>query len=214
MRAGGEFSAIARYERRAIARRAFVRSLPVLMGYLTMGFAAGVLMAAKGPSSLAPLWAGVCAFAFVSGTLSFSVVPAFAGALTPGEVAVLALAINFRYSFYGFSMLARWRRIPLLQKWFLVHSLADEIYALDVACTLADPLKHRYYCLWNHALNTVYWVVGVTAGAIAGSELPIPSKGVEFAMAALFLVILTDQLRAALRRPARAGAKKEVSRVA
>jgi fluoride ion exporter CrcB/FEX len=62
LRAGGEFSAIARYERRAIARRAFVRSLPVLMGYLTMGFAAGVLMAAKGPSSLAPLWAGVCAF--------------------------------------------------------------------------------------------------------------------------------------------------------
>ena len=32
------------------------------------------------------------------------------------------------------------------------------------------------------------------ARALAGAALPIPSKGIEFAMVALFIVILTDQV--------------------
>ena len=48
------FSSLAPLERRAIARRAFVNSLPVLMGYLTMGFAAGVLLSAL--ASMQPSW--------------------------------------------------------------------------------------------------------------------------------------------------------------
>jgi len=166
-----------------------VNSLPVLMGYLTMGFAAGVLLSVKALIPCAPLWSALIAFGAISGTLSFAVVPAIA-------------ASDPCYAFYGFSMLGRWRGIPLLQKWFLVHSLADEIYALDLACRIPDPLKNRYYCLWNHALCATYWVVGSTAGALAGAALPIPSRGIEFAMVALFLVIFTDQMKGWLKRHA------------
>ena len=190
-----EFAAINRKKRRVIARRAFVDTLPILMGYTTMGFAAGVLLAAKGGVTMAPVWSGLCGFAFISGTLSFAIVPAMAGGYTFAAVALLALGINFRYAFYGISFVGKWKNIPLLQKWFLVHSLADEIYALDVACGIEDELKHRYYCLWNHALNASYWFIGTTLGGIVGAALPIPSKGIEFAMVALFLVIFTDQMR-------------------
>ena len=47
---------IPRRERIAMIRRAFVDSVPVLMGYTTMGFVAGVLLAAKGNVVLSPLW--------------------------------------------------------------------------------------------------------------------------------------------------------------
>ena len=194
------FSQIAPRERRAIARRAFVGSLPVLMGYTTMGFAAGVLFAVQAGAPCPALWSFVVALALVSGTMSFAIVPALAAGMSPWGVALLALGVNFRYAFYGFSMLKKWRGIPLAQKWFLVHSLADEIYALDVACRLKDPLRNRLYCLWNHALNVSYWVAGSVAGALAGAELPIPSKGIEFAMVALFLVIFTDQMKGLARR--------------
>jgi len=191
----GEFSRIGGKEKFVIVRRAFIASLPVLMGYVTMGFAAGVLMAAKGGvGAWSPFWSGLCGFAFISGTLSFAIVPAFAGGYTFGAVALLALGINFRYAFYGFSLVGRWRKVPLLQKWFLIHSLADEIYALDVACPIKDETKHRYYCLWNHALNASYWFIGTTLGGAAGAALPIPTRGIEFAMVALFLVIFTDQM--------------------
>ncbi len=202
----GEFASIAASERRTIFRQAFVASVPVLLGYVTMGFAAGVLMAVKGGVGIwAPLWSGLCGFAMVSGTLSFAIVPAMAGGYTFGAVALLALGINFRYAFYGFSLVGRWKRIPLWQKWFLVHSLADEIYALDVARAEPDALKHRYYCLWNHGLNVAYWVFGTTLGGVAGAALPIPSKGIEFAMVALFLVIFTDQVRGFFERRAKHG---------
>lgn len=193
------FSHIAPFERRAIFRRAFVNSLPVLMGYVTMGFAAGVLLSVKGGVPFAPLWSLVISASLVSGTMSFAIVPALAQGDSLLSVALLTLGINFRYAFYGFSMLGRWRSIPLLQKWFLVHSLADEIYALDVACRIKDSDKHRYYCLWNHALCAAYWVLGSTSGAVAGAALPLPSKGIEFAMVALFLVIFTDQMKGFFR---------------
>lgn len=194
------FSQIARRERRAIVRRAFISSLPVLMGYLTMGFAAGVLFAVQVKAPCAPAWSFLLAALVVSGTMSFSVVPAIVSGMSLWGVALLTLGINFRYAFYGFSMLKKWRGIPLLQKWFLVHSLADEIYALDVACRLRDPLRNRYYCLWNHAFNASYWVVGSVSGTLAGAELPIPSQGIEFAMVALFLVIFTDQMKGLAKR--------------
>ena len=169
------------------------------MGYTTMGFAAGVLLSVKGGVYCAPAWSFVIAAMLVSGTMSFAIVPAMAASESFLAVALLTLGINFRYSLYGFSMLAKWKGIPVLQKWFLVHSLADEIYALDLACTIKDPLKNRLYCLFNHAFCVGYWVLGSVAGSIAGSALPIPSKGIEFAMVALFLVIFTDQMKGFFR---------------
>jgi predicted branched-subunit amino acid permease len=38
--------------------------------------------------------------------------------------------------------------------------------------------------------------VGCTLGALLGDVLQIPDKGVDFVMAALFITILTDQVRA------------------
>ena len=194
------FSQIARCERRAIVRRAFINSLPVLMGYTTMGFAAGVLFAVQVEASCAPVWEFFLAALVISGTMSFAIVPAIVAGTSIWGIALLTLGINFRYAFYGFSMLGRWRGVPRLQKWFLIHSLADEIYALDVGCKLKDPLKNRFYCLWNHGFNASYWILGSVTGAIAGSELPIPSEGIEFAMVALFLVIFTDQMKGLLKR--------------
>ncbi|MCR5414171.1 MAG: AzlC family ABC transporter permease [Kiritimatiellae bacterium] len=190
-----ESSSIAPFERRAIFRRALLNSLPVMMGYTTMGLAAGVLLAAKGGVEFAPLWSLAIATVCISGTLSFALVPAIAAQEPLAAVAFLTLGINFRYAFYGFSLLGRWKDVPFFRKWFLVHSLSDEIYALDIACRIKDPLKYGTYCLWNHALCWLYWIVGSVAGAMAGAALPVPSNGIEFAMVALFLVILTDQLK-------------------
>ena len=194
-----EFSAIPRAERRRIFRAAFVASLPILLGYTTMGFAAGVMLGTK-DVPFAPFWSGLLALTTVSGTLSFVVPEQIDRAASLLSFAVLTLAINFRYAFYGFSMLERWKGVPFFQKYFLVHSLADEIYAVDLACPERDPLKNRLYCLANHTLDVGYWFAGTTLGAVAGANLPIPSKGIEFAMVALFLVIFTEQAKGFLRK--------------
>lgn len=157
-------------------------------------------MAVAGDVPMAPFWAGLCALAFVSGTLSFAIVPAIQSGMGLAGIALLALSINFRYAFYGVSMVESWRGMPFFRKWFLIHSLADEIYALDVSCRLPNVHDRRFYSLCNHAFNFFYWVAGTTAGGIAGASLKLPSKGIEFAMTALFTVIFTDQIKYLCRK--------------
>ena len=178
-----------------IFRKAFRDSIPVMMGYLTMGFAGGVLLAVKSGLGYAPVWAAVMAVTILSGTMQFAVVPAIAAGDSVLSVALLTLAINFRYAFYGFSMIERWRGVPILRKAFLISALSDETYALESVAPYPDRKDHLTYSTILSTLDVSYWLVGVTTGAIVGSAFTLPSKGIEFAMVALFLVIFTDQMR-------------------
>jgi 4-azaleucine resistance transporter AzlC len=199
----------ARRRERGLLKRAFIDSLPVLMGYSSMGFAAGVLLGAKGDVPFAPVWGLLTSAMFVSGTLSFAIVPLLASSASIASVALLTLAINFRYAFYGISMLSRWKDVPLLKKLFLIHMLTDENYALETSCAEADPKRYESYCLRLSAFNQSYWIAGCTAGcvvvyalerALSPETIKDASGGIEFAMVALFLVILTDQIKGFLRR--------------
>lgn len=185
-------------------RLAFVDSLPVLMGYSTMGFAAGAFLAAAGHVPFAPAWGAVTSVAFVSGTLSFAIVKPMAEHASLWSVALLTLALNFRYAFYGLSMLSRWKGIGLWRKIFLIHLLTDENYALEVASPIRRPRAYERYCLRLSFLNLSYWFIGIVSGATAvwGLERALSperiraaTNGIEFAMVALFLVIFTDQAR-------------------
>lgn len=176
-----------------VFRRALVDSIPVAMGYITMGFAAGVLMAVKSGVEWPVFWSGFTAVTSFSGTMQFVAVDMFRTQAALLDAAILAFAINFRYALYGFSMLGRWRGIPLWKKLYLVWGLTDETYALECGCGIEDKGGFIRYCLTLTALNHCYWLFGTVTGAIAGAELPIPSRGIEFAMVALFIVIFTDQ---------------------
>jgi len=182
-------------ERRSALKRSFVDTLPVMMGYVTMGLAAGVLFAAKVDLPLVPLYSAVLAASCLSGTLSFAIVPPLAAGAPVGEIALLALAVNFRYAFYGIPMVERWRGVGLARKLFLVHTLSDEIFALNVSCRIKRPETNLFYCTANGVMCLCYWVAGSTAGAVAGKTLPFRSDGIDFAMAALFIVVFIDQIR-------------------
>ena len=121
----------------------------------------------------------------------------------------MTLAVNFRYAFYGFSMLGRWKNVSFFRKCYLILMLTDENYALESASPIQDPEEHLRYCTYLSVLNHSYWIVGVTSGAVAVALLGMVvdpdairgwTNGMEFAMLALFLVIFTDQMRGFCRR--------------
>lgn len=181
--------------RKPVLKQAFVSSLPVLMGYTTMGFAAGVLLAAKSGIRLPALWAFLTSATSISGALQFMLVDWIRTARPMLDVALLTVCLNVRYSMYGLSLIERFRGLPLAKKLYLIWSLTDETYALEVENKVPPGGDSILYCLTLAALNHCYWIAGVTAGALAGAALPFPNKGIDFAMTALFLVILTDQCR-------------------
>ena len=195
----------------SILRQAFVASLPVLTGYSTMGFAAGVLLALHGGLSFSWLWAGASSAILVSGPLQFLFVDWVRSGAAYADVAALVVCLNVRYSLYGLSLLDRFAAAPWPVRVYLVGTITDETYALQVQCPYPPGPRGTRYCLLLAAFDHAYWIFGVVAGAVAGAALPFAAKGIDFAMTALFLVILTDQCRErANRLPAFLGAVSAV----
>lgn len=189
-----------------VVRRAFVSSLPVMMGYLAMGFAAGVLLAAHSGVKFPAFWGALTSATSISGALQFMIVD-WARMRTPLiSVALLTLCLNIRYAMYGLSLITKFKNIARWKKLYLIWSLTDETYALEVAEKEHSHNDSIRYCLTLAALNHLYWIIGVTSGAVAGMALPFSDQGIDFAMTALFIVILTDQCREAQNRiPAATG---------
>ena len=44
-------------------------------------------------------------------------------------------------------------------------------------------------------LDHLYWIIGSLIGALAGTLIPFSFEGVDFALTALFAVLLTDQVK-------------------
>jgi len=191
----------------AISIIAFRDSLPILMGYGTMGFAAGVVFAACSQTACPAFWSGAAAVTGFSGTLQFAIGYWFRDNASLAFVALATLAISFRYVFYGFSLAGRWRGIGLPRKLFLILGLTDENYALESSKHFFLKKDFIRYCTVLTALNLAYWTAGCTLGALVGGAFKLPDKGVDFVMAALFISVLTDQVRALFkRRGAKGGA--------
>lgn len=198
-------SGITGNRRRALFHRALINSLPVLMGYSTMGFAAGVLLALHGHISFSPLWAAISSAIFVSGPLQYLFADWVNKLTTLGPILLIVVCVNFRYALYGLSLIERFKGISPLKKLYLIGTITDETYALQMgARRIPAGAPLHFYCLTLTALDHIYWVGGVTVGALTGSivgaalppeRIASATRGIEFAMTSLFLVILAEQLR-------------------
>ena len=55
--------------------------------------------------------------------------------------------------------------------------------------------KRGLFMVLIAALDQVYWVAGTLAGALAGALIPFEMKGVSFALTALFVVLMIEQIK-------------------
>ena len=85
---------------------AFPYTLPVLMGYLSIGIVFGWMMAAIG---YAPLWSVAMSLTIYAGSGQYLGVSLLESAAPLLDVAFLTLIINFRHLVYGLSMLEKFR---------------------------------------------------------------------------------------------------------
>ncbi len=187
-------------------RKAFADSLPVLMGYLSMGIAFGILLATqvKGANFLT---AAMMSFSTISGSMQFAAVEMLANAAsyTLLLTAMLAVLINIRYAMYGISLVRYFANYPWYIRYYLIWTLTDETYALESSTTLRGR-KRMYYSLLVSSFDHLYWFTGSVIGAAAGAFITFDTAGIDFAMTALFLVVLTDLVRhKANRLPALTG---------
>lgn len=92
-------------DRKALSA-AFPVTVPVLMGYLAIGIAFGLMLQEIGYNFI---WAFFMSLTIYAGSGQYLGVTLLGAAASLGTVAVMTLLINFRHLVYGLSMLEKFR---------------------------------------------------------------------------------------------------------
>lgn len=171
-------------------------SAPVFFGYISIGFAYGFLLVKAG---LAWYWAPVSSLLIFAGAAQFMAVGMIAGGQGLLEMGVAVLLVNSRHMVYGFSLLERFASFRRYKP-YLIFGLTDETYALLTTVEPPDGTDPEAFDFWITLLNQSYWVAGGILGALLGSLLEWNAPGVDFALTALFVVLLIEQIKS-LKRP-------------
>lgn len=170
---------------------AFVRSLPIMAGYIVLGLGFGVLLQSKG---YGVGWALAMGGLIYAGSMQYVAIDLLAGGASLISAALMTLMVNARHLFYGISMLERYKDTGAVKP-YLIFALTDETYSVVCSGDVPDGVDRKKYYFWVSLLDQVYWVVGCVAGALLGSVLPFDTTGIDFSMTALFLVVMVEQWR-------------------
>ena len=175
-------------DRKALAA-AFPVTVPVLMGYLAIGIAFGLMLQEAGYNFI---WAFFMSLTIYAGSGQYLGVTLLSAAAGLGTVAVMTLLINFRHLVYGLSMLEKFRGMGW-RKLYMIFSLTDETYALLSSAQAPVGVNPKNFYFAIALLDQSYWILGSVVGGVAGAVIPFSTEGVDFAMTALFVVIAVDQ---------------------
>lgn len=170
-------------------KKIFPQTVPVMAGYLSLGAAFGLLLQSAG---YGPIWALLMSLFIYAGSAQFLAVELVAAGATLPQVALLTLLLNFRHLFYGLSMIEKYRGTGI-KKIYLIFALTDETYALLTSNKVPEGIDDGNYYFAVTLTNHLYWILGTLLGSVAGSLIPFDTTGIDFAMTALFAVMVVEQ---------------------
>ena len=187
------------FSRRAVFLAAFRYSIPVLLGYVTLGIAFGFMVSGLGyPWYLATamsLW-------MFAGAAQFISIGFFAAGTGILEACLIQLVVNARHIAYGMSMIKAFGKTGPFKP-YLIFSLTDETFALLSSLPESasgqmpesggeEERRLLMFCI--AALDHFYWTAGSTIGAVAISFVSLELEGIGFALTALFTVLMIEQI--------------------
>ena len=172
-----------------IFRKAFLKSLPVMAGYIVLGIGFGILLRNAG---FGPVWAFAMAAAVYAGSMQYVGVGLLAGGAGVLTTVLTTVMVNARHLFYSISMTGRYKNAGKY-KTYLIFALTDETYSLLCDGETPDREHADLYRFLVSLFNHLYWISGCVLGSLLGAVLPFSSAGIEFSMTALFIASFTEQ---------------------
>ena len=171
----------------SLFRTAFLDTVPVMTGYLFLGFGFGIALEQAGYGLI---WAAAMSLFIYAGSMQYvaiGLLSSGAGLLT---AAMTTFLVNARHLFYGISMVDAYKGAGK-KKPYLIFALTDATYSL--VTHIPQGVNRHGYCLLVSVLDQLYWVAGSVVGSLAGSLLPVNLEGIDFVLTALFVTIFVEQ---------------------
>ena len=188
--------------KKAALRQAFLDTVPVMTGYLFLGFGFGILL---NQSGYGVLWAFAMSAFIYAGSMQYVAISLMTGGASLLLTALTTLMVNARHLFYGISMVDAYKGTGR-KKPYLIFALTDETYSLVSQNRVPEGISRHSYCFLVSLFDHIYWVTGSVLGSLAGALLPLNFEGIEFVLTALFVTIFVEQwLSTENHRPAITG---------
>ncbi|MHB1341738.1 MAG: AzlC family ABC transporter permease [Coriobacteriia bacterium] len=163
---------------------------PILLGYVPVGMAFGILATSEG---FTITQAVLCSATALAGAGQFIALALMTAGSSAFGVLVATTVVNLRYVLFAATLSPHLSRTPLIGQGALAFSLTDETFAVnidDLRRGTADGLSMAGVGI----VSWIGWVSGTAVGAAASAVVGDPSRfGAEFAMAAMFIALLVAQ---------------------
>ena len=173
----------------AAFKAAFPYTVPIMAGFLFMGITYGIYAKASGLHFLLPIIMSMVVFA---GSAEFLAVSLLIGNFNPLQAFGLTLMLNARHLFYGISMLDKYSNTGA-KKPYLIFGMCDETFSVNCSADIPNGIDKGRFMFFVTLLNQSYWVIGATLGSIFGSFIKFNTAGLDFAMTAMFVVIMLER---------------------
>lgn len=168
---------------------AFPLSIPVLIGYLLLGTAYGILMDQAGYDAIWTFFSSLFMFAGSAQYLSIG----FLATNAPlWYVFIIIFVVNARHLFYGIGMLKKYQLLGW-KRWYLIFGLTDETFSIVSTHKIPETIDRGWFYFLLTLMNQFYWVASSVLGAILGNLIEFDTKGMDFVLTALFIVIFLGQ---------------------
>lgn len=128
-----------------------------------------------------------------AGSMQYAAIGLITGGASLLTVALTTLMVNARHLFYGISMIERYGGMGAAKP-YLIFALTDETYSLvcrDIPDVSARERKKYYF--FTSLFDHLYWISGTASGALLGAVVSFDSRGIDFALTALFVTVFLEQ---------------------
>jgi 4-azaleucine resistance transporter AzlC len=169
-------------------------ALPIVIGYVPIGLAYGVLGRAAG----VPVWAIVLMSLVVyAGSAQFLAVSLLGQGAAAAAIVTTTLLVNLRHVLYGSALTPRLEGMDRRRLAWVAAELTDESFVVATGSARAKGTRLTFpFMSGLQGVAQVSWVSGSVLGALAASLITDPSRyGLDFALVAMFLGLLALQMR-------------------
>ena len=166
--------------------------LPVVLGYLAIGLAFGVVGRTAG---LTVPEVTLMSLILYAGSAQFVAASMIGTGASASAIVVTIFLVNVRHLLYSAALAPHVRKLPVWKNVLIGAELTDETFAVASSRLVGNRPAHAAWLFGINLTAQASWVAATTAGAILGHAISnTRALGLDFALAAMFAALLVLQI--------------------
>ena len=163
-------------------------SLPVMLGYLPVGFAFGILAVQAG---MTPLTAGLMSYVVYAGSAQLIAVGLIGAGVGAASIILTTFVVNLRHLLMSAAVAPHLRSWSKLKQAWFAYGMTDETFAVHMGGFAAGKPARAASVLTVNTATHWCWTLSGLAGALFGDFIgDIKPFGLDFALPGMFIALL------------------------